>query len=298
MGRKKAINKASKSVRPWDLFPREALGASYLAEQAYCEKRVELWLNNPGSLVSVPRQIESEGPAALLQEELADIGSQFHQGVSESAPTVTPAEVRNRLAAGEQMILLESGLSGEYRAIPLGGVPDAVCFQGLNATCVIEYKVTDSNQLQTSHRVQLLVYGHLLAQEGFHVSGLLLACALVPRAHSEWIRSLPPSNIERFVNIVRAESQSLVLAEPSRRNWYQPALEVYRGTHIWLRVFKYEPDAAERELQFFTDFWLGARPAKPTTKERKCAVCLYNSLNSCPAALAPYSGLSERPMSS
>jgi len=297
MGGKKSIHTAKKPVRPWDLFPREALGASYLAEQAYCEKRVELWLGNPGSLVSVPRQIEGEGPAALLQEELADIGSQFHQGVSETAPVITPVEVRNRLAAGEQLILLESGLSAKYRTIPLGGVPDAVCFQGLNASCVIEYKVTDSNQLQTSHRVQLLVYGYLLEQEGFRVGDLLLACALVPRAHSEWIRSLPPSKIEHFVNTVRAASHSLVQAEPSRRNWYQPDLEVHEGTHIWLRVFKYEHDAAERELQFFTDFWLGARPAKPTTKERKCAVCLYNSLNSCSAALAPYSGLPTAPRS-
>ena len=295
MGGKKSTHTARKPVRPWDLFPGETLGASYLAEQAYCEKRVELWLGNPGSLVSVPREIEGEGPAALLQEELADIGSQFHQGVSERAPVVTPVEVRKRLAAGEQLILLESGLSGKHRTIPLGGVPDAVCFQGLDASCVIEYKVTDSNQLQTSHRVQLLVYGYLLEQEGFRVGDLLLACALVPRAHSEWIRSLPPSKIERFVNTVRAASHLLVQSEPSRQNWYQPDLEIHKGTHIWLRVFKYEHDTAERELQFFSDFWLGARPAKPTTKERKCAVCLYNSLNSCSAALAPYSGPSAEP---
>jgi hypothetical protein len=40
--------------RRLDRFPFSRTGVSYFAEQASCEKRVELWLQNPSSLVSVP----------------------------------------------------------------------------------------------------------------------------------------------------------------------------------------------------------------------------------------------------
>jgi CRISPR/Cas system-associated exonuclease Cas4 (RecB family) len=286
----KAIPPQQKPSRPLDRFPRDVVGASYIAEQAYCEKRVELWLTDPGPLVSVPPEIEGRAPEAILQEHLAQTGSQFHEGASEGAPLVAIDEVRARLLAGEQLVLLESRFSGDYRSVPLAGMPDAVCFKGLSADCVIEYKVTDSNQLQTSHRVQLLIYGFLLQQQGFDVSDLLLSCILVPRRQALSLGSLSPPQIEQLVNTIRAVSRATLSSDPTRRNWYVPNLEPIPGTTLTLRFFKYETDAATRELDFFTAFWLGLRPAKPTTKATKCMACLYNSLAICPDALVPYSG--------
>lgn len=67
--------KKVKFERPLDRFPFSRIGVSYFAEQAYCEKRVELWLRNPSSLVSVPAEIEKVLPEAKLQEELAACGT-------------------------------------------------------------------------------------------------------------------------------------------------------------------------------------------------------------------------------
>jgi hypothetical protein len=281
-------SRAAKS--PLDRYPFEALGASYFAEQAYCEKRVDLWLNDPGNLVAIPKRIEGKVSGAVLQQELADFGTQFHQSVSDNAAPIACADLRAKLRAGKSVTLLESAFSANYRKLRLAGVPDAVCFDGRDAACVIDYKVTNSNQLQTSHRVQLLLYGYLLDQETFGVDDLLLICALVPRANAAWAESLSDEQAQQLVPIIRATAEALVRSEPSRRNWHQGNVLVAGGATIWLRVFRYERAVAERELQFFIDFWLGRRPAKPTSKPGKCAVCLYNACSLCPAALTPYVG--------
>lgn len=287
---KKSAPKSRAAKPPWDRYPFEALGASYFAEQAYCEKRVDLWLKDPGDLVSIPKQIEGKVPGAVFQQELADVGTQFHQSTSDKAAPISRSDLKAQLRAGKSVILVESAFSASYRKLPLAGVPDAVCFDGRNAACVIEYKVTDSNQLQTSHRVQLLLYGYLLEQETFGVGDLLLICALVPRAHAAWAEGLSDEQAQEFVSVIRETAEHLVGSEPSRRNWHQGNVLVAKGVSIWLRVFRYERAAAERELQFFSDFWLGHRPAKPTSKPGKCAVCLYNACALCPVALTPYAG--------
>lgn len=51
--------KKESSELPLYRFPFPRIGISYFAEQAYCEKRVKLWLRNLGRLVSVPAEIES-----------------------------------------------------------------------------------------------------------------------------------------------------------------------------------------------------------------------------------------------
>jgi hypothetical protein len=287
---KKSTPRPRAAKSPWDRYPLEALGASYFAEQAYCEKRVDLWLKDPGNLVSIPKQIEGKVPGAVFQQELADVGTQFHQAASDKAAPISRSDLKADLRAGKSVILVESPFSASYRKLPLAGVPDAVCFDGRNAACVIEYKVTDSNQLQTSHRVQLLLYGYLLEQESFGVGDLLLICALVPRAHGAWAESLNDTEAEGLVSIIRSTSEQLVASEPSHRNWHQGNVRVSDGVTVWLRVFRYERSVAERELQFFSDFWLGRRPAKPTSKPGKCTVCLYNACSLCPDALVPYSG--------
>lgn len=273
---------------PLDRFPFSRIGVSYFAEQAYCEKRVELWLRNPGSLVSVPADIEKELPEANLQEELAACGTEFHESISRGAKPASEPEVEEMLRAGQSLVLAESSFQGDYHGLPLIGQPDAICFEGQNVSCVLEYKVTDSDQLQQSHRVQLLLYGYLLAQQEFNVDDLVLICVLVPRRHDKWLKKLTPAKAQKFIKRIHTEAEALIKAQPSRKNWHRLGVKAHGEVQVNLRVFKYDPLKAENELEFFTRYWRGERPAIPTTKASKCAVCLYNRLDSCPVPQVPY----------
>jgi len=280
--------KKEKFEPPLDRFPFSRIGVSYFAEQAYCEKRVELWLRNPSSLVSVPAEIEQETPEAKLQEALAACGTEFHESMSRGAMSGPMSEIEEMLQAGQSLVLAESSFQGDYHDLPLIGQPDAICFEGQKASCVLEYKVTDSNQLQQSHRVQLLLYGYLLAQQNFNVDDLILICVLVPRRHDRWLEKLTPAKAQKFVETIHVEAESLIASQPSRKNWHCMDLKVNRDVRVNLRVFKYDPHRAVNELEFFTRYWRGERAAIPTTKASKCAICLYNRLNLCPVAQVPY----------
>jgi hypothetical protein len=283
--------KRKKSERPLDRFPYSEVGVSYFAEQAYCEKRVELWLQNPttSGLVSVPAALEGL-PEAQTQEDLISSGKEFHKAVESASTPLSYSEIAKAIQFGRSFALAESRLTGEYRGVRLRGRPDHVFFDGQQASCVLEYKVTDSNQLQTSHRVQLLLYGYLLGQQNFNVDNLILVCVLVPRHHDSWLAKLSPTRARKFVTTIRTEAESLIAAQPSRKNWHQMCVEVSRGVQVNLRVFRYDQRKAESELAFFTAYWLGARQAIGTTKGSKCAVCQYNQLTLCPDAQVEYAG--------
>ncbi len=282
--------KRRKSARPLDRFPYSEIGVSYFAEQAYCEKRVELWLQNPttSGLVSVPAALEGLAEAQD-QEDLVTSGKDFHEAVESATTPLSSSEIA-RAVQSRSFALAESRLTGEYRGVRLRGRPDHVFFDGRDASCVLEYKVTDSNQLPTSHRVQLLLYGYLLGQQNFNVDNFILVCVLVPRRHDTWLAKLAPSRIRKFLTTIRAEAESLIAAQPSRKNWHQMGVEISRGIHVNLRVFRYDQQRAESELEFFTAYWLGGRDAIRTTMESKCALCQYNQLNLCPVPQVEYGG--------
>jgi hypothetical protein len=126
-----------KSQRPIDRFPFSRLGTSYFAEQSYCEKRVELWLRNPGSLVSVPAEIEKKLPEAKLQEELAACGTEFHESISRGAIPASESEVEKMLQVGQSLVLAESTFQCSYHGLSLIGRPDAICFEGQKSVLCI-----------------------------------------------------------------------------------------------------------------------------------------------------------------
>lgn len=131
--------KRKKSERPLDRFPYSEIGVSYFAEQAYCEKRVELWLQNPttSGLVSVPAALEGL-PEAQNQEDLVTSGKEFHEAVESASTPLSSSEIAQAVQLGRSFALAESRLTGEYRGVRLRGRPDHVFFDGRHASCVLE----------------------------------------------------------------------------------------------------------------------------------------------------------------
>jgi len=149
---------------PWSRYPYPALPVWVIAEHSYCEQRVDLWLNNPGERISVPRELEGS-PASLAIESAADSGRASHAALAAEAQPI-PAEALPALQqSGAAFILLESLFEGKFRRLPIVGAPDAVICQNHSALLIIDYKFTSQEQLTMSHRVQLQVYGYLLEQK-------------------------------------------------------------------------------------------------------------------------------------
>jgi hypothetical protein len=235
------LSRMKKRDRPIDRFPYPSLGISYIAEQSYCEKRVALWLQNPGRRVSVPKMIENK-PEAEHQEQLATRGIELHKAMARDAVQISATELEQVLKAGHSPIVIESTLFGEFGNIGLIGKPDAVCFCGRKPSCIVDYKFA----------------------------------------------RLGPQKLTRFGGNIRSEAERVVCLEPDRKNWARRDFKIDRKVTATLRIFKYDHEKAKKELIFFSDFWLGKREAKPTTKAEKCAVCLYNKQNLCSSAVAPF----------
>src|SRR3954469_5212054 len=102
-----AIAEKSQQARPLDIYPHKSLRISDIAQQAYCEKQIDLWIQNPGELTSVPAGME-ETAAGLTQLRTAAGGTNFHNEVSQFAVPTSWDEIEAELKQGRALTLLES----------------------------------------------------------------------------------------------------------------------------------------------------------------------------------------------
>lgn len=274
---------------PWERFPLDVLPVSSITEQCYCEHRLHLWLKAPSSMVSVPRQLES--PAfSLTQRKVADRGIAFHAQAAESSVPVAPVALRTLLRKESSLVQVESMFQSDFDGFPVVGIPDAVHFENGIARCVLDYKVTDSNQLQMGHRVQLLLYGWLLQESKIRVSDAIMLSVLVPNICADAFNAIPENERRQMAVTLHHRARATVELEPERVNWYIKKLPLSKEFWVRLRVFRYDRRVAKRELDFFTSYWKGKREALPTSNFRKCRLCLYNGIGTCKKAVVPFDG--------
>ncbi len=275
---------------PWERLPLDVLPVTHITEQCYCEHRVHLWLKAPSSMVSVPRKLEGRaGPAAALRQA-ADVGLEFHRWACDVSCQIVQATLRKVVRSAPSVVLAESSLLAQFEDLPIAGTPDAVHFEQAVGRCVLDYKVTDSNQLQMGNRVQLLLYGWLLQESGLRLSDALMVSVLVPVVSAAAFGELDESDRQRLAVTLHQHARGVVEDEPDRVNWYVKKLSLSEDFWVRLRIFRYDRRHATRELKFFAPYWQGKRAAIPTSNLRKCRVCLYNELGTCKQALVPFVG--------
>lgn len=275
---------------PWERFPLDVLPVIYITEQCYCEHTVHLWLKAPSSMVSIPRKLEGRGGPPLALRQAADTGLAFHEQAAESTQAVSESTLRKLVRSEQSLVVAESPLLAVYEDLSIAGVPDAVHFESAIARCVLDYKVTDSNQLHMGHRVQLMLYGWLLQESGLRLSDTLMVSVLIPNVSAGAFVELDEFERRRLAVTLHHRARAVVDEEPERKNWYVKKLPLSEGFWVRLRIFRYDRRVAKRELGFFAPYWKGERAAIPTSNLRKCRVCLYNSTGSCKEALAPFEG--------
>jgi CRISPR/Cas system-associated exonuclease Cas4 (RecB family) len=225
-----------------------------IAEQLFCEKKVELRLLHP----------EVKKGARQLS------GLAGHEELSADARPISRKELSEQLASGERVLLRESSFSGLYRGIPIVGRPDLVFFNGMRPHFLVDYKFSTKRETYPDHRLQVALYGMLLHQNEFETEGLVTIIAFVPRAVAE-------GHLESGLLKIYQRLRETALAQQRQT--------VHQDQDIACFAYPFDLKQAKKLVDEQTDFWLGLRSAVPTRHSRKCSVCEFNAAGLCESAL-------------
>lgn len=237
---------------------------SDIADQLYCEKKVELRLLHPELI---------KASAELLE------GLEAHQELAADALPVSEEEFRAQVARGERVLLRESSFSGEYKGIPISGKPDLVWFEDGKALLVVEYKFGAKREPYPDHLLQVALYGFLLHAGRHDTSELVTALVfMAPRtaAYGARGRSLEESEENKLLNICRPLHRKVLRT----RHPATVAEDIFSCF-----AYPFDLGHARRQLDLTAAFWLGKRKAVPTRHQKKCWVCEFNAAGLCDAAL-------------
>jgi hypothetical protein len=258
-----------------------------IAEQLYCEQKVDLALDFP--------DVERPTPALAA-------GAAGHEALAAPAVPITPAELAALVEAGESVRLHEYGFRGTVGAVPVAGRPDAVFLEGRAARLVLEFKFSAWRRPFPSHRLQLLAYGYLLDQNGYDVSRLVCGVLMLPpRADGGEAVSLPEADYASCAALAAALAVE-VEARPaaarrggldlSREVLDAPAGRLADVRHVELTapepvgggalsLFPYDPVEAARRLAWAIGYWEGRRAPQLADNPNKCRRCAFLEARLC-----------------
>lgn len=240
-----------------------AVWVSDIAEQLYCEKKVELRLLHPELI---------KGTAELLK------GLEAHEELAAEALPVSEEEFRAQVARGERVLLRESSFSGEYKGIPISGKPDLAWFEDGKAFSVVEYKFAAKREPYPDHRLQVALYGFLLHAQHYDTSDLVTMLVFRPRAVTTRPegRSLGENEEKKLLTVCR-ELRHKVLRSRSPATRSEDIFSCF--------AYPFDLSDARRQLDVAIAFWHGKRKPLPTRHQKKCLACEFNAAGLCDAAL-------------
>ncbi len=237
-----------------------AVPVHLIAEQLYCEQKVDLALDFP--------DVEQPTPALAA-------GAAGHEALAAPAAPITPAELAALVEAGETVRLHEYGFRGTVGAVPIAGRPDAVFLDGRAARLVLEFKFSAWRRPFPSHRLQLLAYGHLLGQNGYDVSRLVCGVLMLPpRQDGGEAFSLPEADYASCAALAAARRDGLGVTAPE---------PVGGGA---LSLFPYDPAEAARRLAWAIGYWEGRRAPQLADNPNKCRRCAFLEARLCSSSTA------------
>ncbi len=220
------------------------IGVSTIAEQYYCEFKVE----NEYAFGEVPTEAKTTGTE--LHDELIPgveiTADQFVRLVSRREPSFA--------------VLNVWGTVGGLRIV---GTPDHIIWSQGKPLWLVELKTTrgDPSVLWEDQLTQVRIYGLLLEQMGFDCSKLRLAVVrvrtseLTEEERSRWILSVSGS----------------LMAERVRE------LESARGGSMKVHVVEHDRDRAQASIMAKRGYWTGEREPTSSTSIGKCRACEYSA---------------------
>lgn len=221
-------------------FNKPYLRASEIAEQYYCERKVEM-TNIHGIVETETKRQGSEGHESLLAE----------------STMVDRGEVLEEIFSGDHVIVQEMPLIAEHNGVPIAGQPDAVAFRDGYPTMVLEAKFSRSSIPYRSYHTQARVYGRILDGAGFDTSDLFYVIAIAPRD-----RRGDETLFRRVIDTLRERSAS------------EESFEV-DGVHVY--IYEYRQTEAVQDLDWAIEYWTGLRESEAADNSAKCRSCEYQT---------------------
>ena len=232
-GRRKNDDTEIRFGRPW-------VAASSIADQYYCEQKVEL-----------RRQLGE------IETEVKQRGSKGHEALASEAIETSQEELFQRIFSDQLTIAQECFLVSRYKGLILAGQPDAIAFHQGRALNLFEFKFSHSSVPYHSHHVQANVYGKILESMGFDVSCLVYVIAIIPPS-SRNESTLFTKIVDTVIN-KQSDAVSMTVDE------------------ALVHVYDYHSTYAEEDIDWALEYWRRMRDAIPTRNPNKCTRCEYKS---------------------
>jgi CRISPR/Cas system-associated exonuclease Cas4 (RecB family) len=219
-------------------FDRHFIAASDIAEQYFCEKKVEMqYLHG---------KIETEDKA---------IGTEGHENLLQDTVRIKTEELWRKIHSEKPVFAPEMHLLARYGEVVLAGRPDLTIFHNGRPLVMLEYKFTKSGIAYTTQHVQARAYGLILRAMGFDTSHLFYAIVLAdPGARRD--RELKRRVVDAVLN--KGPKECVLNIENAR-------IHLHRFIHT----------DAEKDLDWAIDYWKSSREAVPTSNPNKCKSCEY-----------------------
>jgi len=276
-------------------FARNGLSVSTIADQFWCEKRVELSFSYP-----LPMTVEMTIGKARhdeLHREIAElipvqaasiadaVGVRFHNMLTGLTHLVHKRQAREVPVIG----------MSPYLPVPIFGQIDELLVRE-RQTKIIDHKTRKSNKMPSVAQTrvsefQLMTYYMLLKQFRSRTTDLdevLRFYGLKENSmfSDELLKQLGPHGGPVQTNIVRlaemAVRSATAIPEPSTE------LEIVYETQDTQRLigshrFEFSKDDWKEDLDFAAQYWLGKRPAKPVGEKNrwKCDYCPFKKQSIC-----------------
>lgn len=214
--------------------------ASDIAEQYFCEKKVEM-----------------EHHHGKIETERKILGTEAHEKLLEGTIKIKRKNLWKKIYAKTPVLAREMLLLAEYKGIILAGVPDSVLFMYGFPLRIFEYKFSRSGRPFRDHHVQARTYGILLRQMGFDTNRLFYAIVMA-NPMTENAKELK----ERVMDAVI-------------KNGPKEAVLTTKNARIYINKFNHTE--AEQDLDWALEFWKKQREAIPTRNPNKCRSCEYEA---------------------
>jgi hypothetical protein len=251
------------------------VSVSTLANQFYCEMQVHLARTH------------------TLRTESAELaaGAAGHAAFEAEAEEITQEEISEAITAGEPLELVEMPVTAEIHGVRLVGRADRIHLEGRRGRLVLEFKFSGRRELFPSHVVQVEAYGRMLESMGFQTDRLLYGVAVLPRGRRV-SDALARKIAEAAFEVARAGLSATDARPPSGVPDPLSGLTVRRvdDEAFGLWVFRHSRQRVERDLQWATSYWTGARAPEGTMARGKCRACPFNAAELCGVSKAPPDG--------
>jgi hypothetical protein len=238
------------SAKPEFRHDTAFVGVSTIAEQFYCEYKVE----NEFALGKIPTEAKERGTE--LHDELI--------------PRVEiTAEDFVKLVSGKKPSYAILRVWGSVRGLRVVGMPDHIVWSEGRPLWLVELKTTkgDPNQLWKDQLNQVRIYGLLLDSMGFDCSKLQIALVR--------LKAQDLSDDDRKRVILKV-SESLMTGKTKE-------LESIYGKSMKVHLIVHDRATAEASVVEKRGYWTGEREPTSSTSVGKCVACEYSS--GCPKTL-------------